>query len=216
MPRTKLNHTQTPDIGITGHHPDQIGLERLVFFSDAVFAIAITLLVLEIRLPAGVGDLDNAGLLGSLLGIWHQMFAYVISFLVIGSTWVAHHRKFRFVRKYDGALITLNLFFLMIIAFIPFPSSVISENPNRTATIFYALVIVLSGLFSAGIGWHLLRKPHLLDPSINKLERQRLYLAPLLTAMAFALSIGLAYIDPGIARLSWLLLLPISFYFNRK
>ena len=72
---------------------DHLGLERLVFFSDAVFAIAATLLALDIRLLAGQEEMDNAQLLTALLGIWHKYLAYLISFLVIGFFWISHHHQ---------------------------------------------------------------------------------------------------------------------------
>jgi uncharacterized membrane protein len=126
---------------------DQLGLERLIFFSDAVFAIAITLLALEIRLPAGGESLNDTQLFAQLIGMWHRYLAFFISFSVIGVFWISHHRKFRFIERYDRSLLMLNLLLLMMIAFIPFPSSIISENPNRTATIFYAVTMTLVGFF---------------------------------------------------------------------
>ena len=132
---------------------ESLGFERLVFFSDAVFAIAITILVLDIRLPAGEEALTDAELLAQLLGIWHKYLAYIISFLVIGSFWISHHRKFRYNRHYDSNLRFLNLLLLMAIAFIPFPSSVISEHGYRTATIFYALTIIVAGSMSVALWW---------------------------------------------------------------
>ena len=93
------------------NNPDQIGMERLIFFSDAVFAIAITLLTLEIRLPATDGSLTNAELLQSILAIGPKYIAYIISFLVIGLFWIGHHRKFQLIRKYDGTLMFFKLAF---------------------------------------------------------------------------------------------------------
>jgi uncharacterized membrane protein len=133
---------------------DRLGLERMIFFSDAVFAIAITLLVLEVRLPAGEETGNNAQILASLLGIWHKYIAYVISFLVIGSFWSSHHRKFQLIRRCDRRLVALNLLLLMVVAFIPFPSSVLSQSGTRTATIFYALTISLGGLVFMLLWWY--------------------------------------------------------------
>jgi uncharacterized membrane protein len=216
MPHRPSKHSIPSQSDQAHINSDQIGLERLVFFSDAVFAIAITLLALEIRLPQGDGSVSDAYLLNILLATWQKILAYVISFMVIGTNWIAHHRKFRFVRNYDNTLILLNLLMLMMIAFIPFPSSVISEYSNRTATIFYALTIILSGLFSAAIGWHIVHTERLIVPDLDAKHRRRLYLAPLLTSAVFALSIGIAFYDLGLTRLSWILILPVSYYANRN
>jgi uncharacterized membrane protein len=70
---------------------------------------------------------------------------------------MGHHRRFRFIKRYDRGLLTLNLLFLMVIAFVPFPTSVISESGNHTATIFYALTMALAGVMLTAIWWHAAR-----------------------------------------------------------
>jgi uncharacterized membrane protein len=195
---------------------ESLGLERLVFFSDAVFAIAITILVLDIRLPAGEEAFTNAQLSAQLLGIWQKYLAYIISFLVIGSFWTSHHRKFRYIRRYDSNLLLLNLLLLMAIAFIPFPTSVISEYGNRTATIFYALTMIVSGLMSVALWWYATRHNRLIDAQMDAGMRQQLFVSPLITIAVFLLSIGIAFINENLARFSWLLIIPVSIYVRRK
>lgn len=190
-----------------GKSHDQVGLERLVFFSDAVFAIAITLLSLEIRLPVIEGQQSNAELFQSILAIWPKYIAYIISFLVIGLFWASHHRKFRLIQGYDNNLIFLNLLLLMTIAFIPFPTSLISEFGNRTSTIFYASVLILAGLLSITIWLYASHKNRLIDPLLDKRQRRREIVGPLLSVVIFVLSIGLAFINVGLARLSWVLVI---------
>ena len=97
--------------------------------------------------------LDNTELTRQLSGMWHEYLAYFISFMVIGTFWIAHHCKYRYIQRYDNRLLFLNLVLLMVIAFIPFPSSIISKYPYRSATIFYALVMALAGLLVWGICW---------------------------------------------------------------
>ena len=127
---------------------DETGMERIVFFSDAVFAIAITLLALEIRLPEEIARGSNAELFQNLLAIWPKYLGYIISFLSIGNFWVVHHRQFRYIERYDTRLMFINLLILMSVAFMPFPTAIISENGNRTSTIFYALSAMVVGLLS--------------------------------------------------------------------
>ncbi len=92
-----------------------------------------------------------------------QFFTYVLSFLVIGSFWNSHHTKFRYVRRYNRTLITLNLLLLMAVAFIPFPTSVLGESGNATATILYASAIVLASLLSALEWWYAVRRDLLME-----------------------------------------------------
>ena len=182
---------------------DHLALERLVFFSDAVFAIAITLLALEIRLPSTGEDLTNAELASSLFNLWPAYLGYAISFMVIGFFWIGHHRKYRFIRRYDNNLLLLNLLLLMVIAFIPFPASVISEYGNRTATIFYAIVMFLAGLLSAGIWGYASYHDRLIDPALDARYRRKETWAPLIMSGVFLLSIGIAFLNDDLAKLSW-------------
>lgn len=185
---------------------DQLGLERLVFFSDAVFAIAITLLALEIRLPALGENPTNDQLFQALLALWPKYLSYAISFLVIGSFWLGHHRRFRLILRYDTRLLLLNILLLMGVAFIPFPTAVIGEYGNRTATIFYALVMTIAGLLNAAVWLYASHRNRLIEPSFTPQKRQhetkRVFILPVL----FLFSIGLAFINDNLAKFSWLLI----------
>ena len=189
---------------------DGLGLERMIFFSDAVFAIAATLLALDLRLPSSGDSTSNAQLLDQLLGLWPKYLAYLVSFMAIGTFWVGHHRRFRLIMRYDRGLLTLNLLFLMVIAFVPFPTSVISETGNRTATIFYALTMALGGLMLATLWWYASWHNRLTDPRLGAQQARREFVPMLLTVGLFVVSIGLAFLDENLARFSWLLVVPIS------
>ena len=189
---------------------DEAGLERLVFFSDAVFAIAITLLALEIRLPVDASGLSNQQLLTSLAAIWPKYLSFAVSFLVIGNFWIAHHRRYRLITRYDNRLLLLNLLVLMSIAFIPFPTSLISENGNRTATIFYALSIAATGLMSAVLWWYASRENRLLEKDFDAKFARRNLISILTVPAVFLLSVGLAFVDPDLAKISWILTAPAA------
>lgn len=201
---------------VQSDHQDQLGLERLIFFSDAVFAIAITLLALEIRLPETDELLNNSQLSTQLSGMWHEYLAYILSFIVIGTFWMAHHRKYRFIKRYDDRLMFLNLLLLMVIAFIPFPSSIISKYPDRSATIFYALTMATAGLLLSGIWWYASHCNRLVDPNLEARQRRRQFIAPLITSAVFLLSIGIAFFSADLSRLSWLLILFSVLYTNKN
>jgi uncharacterized membrane protein len=215
MPTQKKARTRRGGTRGPSSRHDQLGLERLVFFSDAVFAIAVTLLVLEIRLPGDVGQMSNEQLRGALFANWHKYLAYGISFLVIGTFWLSHHRKFRLIERYDRRLLLGNLLFLLVIAFVPFPSSVISESGNRTATIFYALTMALAGTLMTLLWWHAAHDNHLLAAGVSAQDRRRQAAAPLATTAIFLLSIGVAFIGADLAKFSWLLILPATIIAGR-
>jgi uncharacterized membrane protein len=204
-----------PDTSLSTDHQNQLGLERLVFFSDAVCAIAITLLVLEIRLPSADGTLTDSQISPILAGMWHKFLAYVISFLVIGAFWIGHHRKFRYIKRYDSTLLFLNLLMLMGIAFLPFPSSMISEYPYRNVTIFYAFTLMLTSVCSVIIWWYASRNNRLIDPDLDQKIVRRQFMNPIVTSIIFLLSIGVAFLDVNLAKLFWLLIFPVTMYINR-
>jgi uncharacterized membrane protein len=181
------------------------GLERLVFFSDAVFAIAITLLALDIRLPEMGGIQSDAALRQALLSLWPQYFAYMLSFLVIGASWANHHRRFGMIRRYDRTLIFLNLLLLMAIAFVPFPTSVLAEFGNQTAVTLYALTMAVAALMS-GLGWwYAIHDNRLVDASLDAHTRRRETISIWIVAAVFVLSIGIATVSPRAATFSWIL-----------
>jgi uncharacterized membrane protein len=127
---------------------------RVEAFSDAVFAIAITLLVLEIKVvPAEFEHLGKA-----LAHEWPQYLAYVTSFLTIGSVWVAHHNLYGRLRCVDATMMRLNLLLLMVTAFLPFPTGLLAETlrstdeASRTAVGLYGLTaLVIDMLLSASV-----------------------------------------------------------------
>ncbi len=190
---------------------DQKGLERLIFFSDAVFAIAITLLTLDIRLPNAATQLTNGELLQNILSLGSKYFAFVISFLVIGLIWIGHHRKFRLIQRYDNNLMIINLLLLMIVAFIPYPTSLVSAYGNQTSTIFYASVMIVACLLSEALWRYASYASRLINPLLGHSQRRRETFGPLITGGVFLLSIGLAFIDVNLARISWILIAAAQF-----
>lgn len=200
---TKAKHNTNE--GTVSSEKEKFGLERLIFFSDAVFAIAITLLALEIRLPTLEGNVTNEQLLQALLSIWPKYLGYLLSFLVIGQSWVVHHSRFKYIARYDRALLSLNILLLMFVAFIPFPTAIISEYPNLVGTVFYALAMVIVGLLSSFIWIYAAHDNRLLDPPLPLAQRRRQTLRTLVVPGIFLLSIGLAFINPDLAKYSWLL-----------
>src|SRR4249919_3075461 len=105
---------------------EEKGTARLEAFSDGVFAIAITLLILEIKVP-GAEELKHTSLTKYLSDQWPKYFAYVFSFLVLGIYWTNHHYLFKLYKRTDHWFNLLNVFFLMTISFLPFPSAILGE-----------------------------------------------------------------------------------------
>jgi uncharacterized membrane protein len=120
---------------------------RVEAFSDGVFAIAITLLILIIEPPTSGQHLGH-----ELLRLWPSYLAYAVSFLTIGIMWVNHHTLFRHFEHVDRPLLLLNIFLLMLIAFVPFPTRVVaefirSEDDRREAALLYGTTMTITAIF---------------------------------------------------------------------
>ena len=117
--------TSVPAPEVSYH--ERRALDRLIFFSDGVFAIAITLLVLNVAIPVASQVSGSSDFVSLLLAALPRLFAYALSFFVIGAYWMAHQRTFHFIERYDRTLAWLNLVFLLFVALVPFPTGLISE-----------------------------------------------------------------------------------------
>jgi uncharacterized membrane protein len=127
--------------------PKRIRLGRVEAFSDGVFAIAITLLVLEIAVPQDAGD----RLLGALGDLWPAYLGYLVSVATIGAVWYAHSVITEYLDHATATLVRLNLLLLMVVAFLPFPTRLFAlylgeERPERVATTFYGASLLLAAL----------------------------------------------------------------------
>lgn len=141
--------------------------QRIEAFSDGVFAIAITLLVLDIRPPVA-----SPRLVADLLALWPSYLAYLISFLLIGLIWANHHEMFHHIRRGDRMLMFFNTLLLMDVAFLPFVTAVLSSSLRggiglRVAVILYGSTLVVGGIFFNAV-WEWARRRHrLLGDSIT-------------------------------------------------
>lgn len=183
--------------------------DRMIAFSDGVIAVAITLLVLDLKLPEGVTDSQLPGVLSTSL---HSFGVYVLSFVVIGLIWMGHHEQFSHIARVDPLLIWLNLLYLMTIGLIPFLTSLLSDHASALPTCLYAATLVTTSLLSAAMWWHASRDPELMRPGVPESVRHEGLLAPLLTGGVFALSIAIALLWGATpAQWSWVLLIPAGY-----
>jgi uncharacterized membrane protein len=182
-------------------------LDRIVNFSDAVFAIVITLLVLDIRVPNIPDTLVSQELPSRISDLGPKFLSYVISFLVIAVYWQAHHRVFRPIRSYDTTLLWLNFLFLMAISFLPFPTSLLGEySEEQLSVVIYAATAALASLLLVSISWYATTEHRLVDSELDdEVERTRL-VQDLAVSVVFVLSIGISFFSPAAAMYSWLLL----------
>ena len=191
-----------------GEYEESRELGRIVNFSDGVFAIVITLLVLDIRVPNIPEDLVSQELPSRILDLGPKFVSYVISFLVIAIYWQVHHRVFRPIRSYDRTLLWLNFLFLMTISFLPFPTSLLGEySEEQLSVVFYAATAASASLLLVGISWYATTGHRLVAPeSVDEELERRLRVQGLAVPVVFLLSIGISFFSPRAAMYSWLLL----------
>lgn len=199
-----------------------MGVERLVYFSDAVIAIAITLLVIELRLPEEAGALlrTDQDLLDALASIRGRLLAFGISFAVIALWWYGHVRLARQLAAVDSKLVALNFVFLGSIAFMPFPTAVIGTHGDLpSAVIFYAIANLVTAM-SLWVMRLRAGSAGLFALNVTARERHARLVRGVVPPAVFLGSIPIALISPPAAMLSWnliwIILLAIRFTGRRE
>lgn len=191
---------------------DDEGIGRINALSDGVFAIAITLLVLNIEVPNDIpADRVAQELPGRLAELIPDLLSYVVSFLVIGSYWMAHRAIFQDIRAVDRGLMWLNILFLMFVAFLPFPTALLDEYANdQLPVVLYAGSLAVARLPLTAIWWYATHNRRLihahLDARTVRWHRMRGLGIPLI----FLLSIGVSFISLTAAKLTWIILFVVD------
>ncbi len=197
------------------------GNERIAAFSDGVFAIAITLLVLELHVPTSV---PAGGLIELVPEFLPKLAGHVITFVILGIYWVGHHNMFLHIKRHDRALLWLNNLFLLFVAIMPFPTGLIVQYGNdRMAVIAYAGTLVLAGLSLDLIWRYATYKRRLvtpgMDPGLIAFVHGRVLLAPAI----YLLAIGVSFISIAGAKVLFLIVAiayivpnPLDHYHHRQ
>jgi uncharacterized membrane protein len=194
------------------------GTNRTAAFSDGVLAIAITLLVLDLRVPAR--DTLTGSLADALGHEWPALFAYVTSFLVIGIIWVNHHAVFDLIGAVDRVVMFLNLLLLMSVAAIPFTTALLSEyltagSNGRTAALIYSLVMLAMSLCFASLYRYVALRPALLARGIDPAAvRGSLTRFTFVGLALYVVTVAVALISP-IACLALHLLIALYYCFEQ-
>jgi len=185
---------------------------RVEAFSDGVFAIAITLLILEIKVPKLSHDSDPAALAAELLGLWPSYLAFLLSFFAILIMWINHHGLFSMVRRVNPGFLYANGFLLLLISFVPFPTSVLAEYLDgkalNAAAAFYCGTFIFISIGYSLI-WQCMVKGDLLKPEVSAAHVRKIARAYRLGMAVYVLSTLVAftngYLGLGMNLSLWLL-----------
>jgi uncharacterized membrane protein len=192
------------------------GIDRVLAISDGVFAFAITLLVLDLVVPVLPPGASSADLWQVLSKEYVSFFSYVLSFLIAGVWWNAHHRNFSSIRNSDSTLRWLNLLFLLWIALLPFFTKILDQyNTLQSAVVLYATDQAAAGIFTSLTWWYASRNHRLVDKNLKESEIRSRLIISVIAPLFFIISIGISFASPIIATYSWLAMFPVLFLTHR-
>ncbi len=166
---------------------------RIEALSDGVFAIVLTLMVFQIRIPNIPSDLAAKELWPQLLRQWPEFYSYVISFLLVGIFWVAHHNMYHLVKRSTRALLWMNLIYLMFVAFVPYSVALVGryDNIQKIVILYGVHLMIISGLMYLQ-WWYVTRKRHLmvgtLSPEFVRSVDYKILAAPVVCMLAIGAS----------------------------
>lgn len=185
---------------------------RVETFSDGIFAIIITLLVLEIKVPHIELHSSTADLTSSLLKLFPKFISWIISFFTVAVIWVNHHKLFMQFRQLDHGIFWYNALLLLWTSFIPFPTAVMGDYPgNLASVVLYGTVMALMALSFTLMRWHVLRNPELLEETTDK----RMFSSGTLMSLLFGPMLYLAGVATSVIHpyISFAIYLAIPVYF---
>jgi uncharacterized membrane protein len=189
---------------------ESVEFNRVVAFTDGLFAIAMTLLVVDLAVPT-LTDTDSAGQLADKLSDEHATFiSFAISFAVIGRYWLAHHSYFSALKGIDRGLIALNLVYLAFIAFMPFPTALLGKYfENPLSVVIYAVNVgIVSGMEVVLFSYA--HRHDLLERRIPRDVYRYGVLMSLAPVLFFGISIPVAFFSTGLAACCWFLGIPLA------
>jgi uncharacterized membrane protein len=187
-----------------------LSTNRLVAFSDGVFAVAITLLVLNLQVPQITSVSELVPRLGEL---WPKLLSYALSFVIVGIYWVAHHNTFHYIQRSDRNLLWLNILLLMCIVFLPFPTALLGQYPEqRVSVIIYAGTLVITGLVLQSLWWYATSRYRLVNREIDPHLVQRATRRNLTGPLIYLLAIGISLFSVP-ASLVLFLVVPVYYIF---
>lgn len=197
-------------IEIQESHPLGLNTARILTFSDGIFAIVITLLVIDLKVPQIFGDIATE-LPGRLFDLWPKLLSYVLSFIIVGVYWVAHHHVFHYIERVDRICLWLNIFFLMSVAFVPFPTALLGEySNNRLAVIIYGVNVIVTRLLLLALWIYAVYQHRLINPEMDSGTINRVTWLILMPVFIYTFAIGISFLSTRFS-LALYFLVPLFF-----
>lgn len=200
----------------TPERSEGLSTHRIEALSDGVFSIAMTLLILDIRVPVVSLISGQPSLAHRLFELWPRLLSYATSFMILGIYWIGQHNQFYVIKRSDRTFLWINILFLMCIAFVPFPTSLLgSYSHQQIAVVVYGLVLIAIGLVLYLHWWYATHHQRLVDPDINRQlvtqAKKRILLGP----ASCVLSIGLSFFSLLLSLILFALILIVYLFPGR-
>ncbi len=191
-------------------------VERLTLFSDAIFAFAMTLLAVNIRVPEIAQGLVGSRLSIELANLTPKFIGYGLSFFISGSYWVFYHRIFTNIKRYDLTLIWLNIAFLFLVVLIPFPSDLIGRFlTQQVSVLIYSTMMAATGFALSLIWLYASRNHRLIDEGLSNAGIRRLTVRTLTMPLVFAISIPASFVLGEFTPILWILVVVLGRMLDR-
>ena len=188
---------------------------RLETISDGIFVIVMTLLILDVKIPANVPINSDTELLNALFEIKPKIISFAVSFFIIGGFVVGHHFIFSLVNKINGLFVWINILYLLTISFIPFPTSILAENSDKfTALCFYALNIMICGSFHTLMFWLIYKNENLRKEDVKPADVKKYFLGGLFGILSNVVAVLLGLISLNLGYIIFVAT-PIYFIISR-
>ena len=186
----------------TADGTEQPGLtkSRLETLTDGIFAIAMTLLVLNIQVPQIRAALVASRLPHALLDLWPRLLSFALSFVVVGVYWVGHHNQFHFIRRIDRPFIWINIAFLLCIAFVPFSAALLGQYVHQQiAVTIYGLNLVVVGGVLYLVWWYATTDHRLVDPDLSPHVVRAGGRRVLVGALIYLFAVGVSFLSTSLS-----------------
>jgi uncharacterized membrane protein len=194
-----------------------IKVERVISFSDAVFAFAITLMALSIDIPDLPTHLTQSELLDKLYDLYPQFESYIISFAVIAIFWVSYHQVFNHIKGSHITMVYLNLLFLLLITLLSLSTSlVINYGTYQIPYIIYCFIVIMTSSLLATIWWHATRNKRLVDKNLHPFFIKGVLVNLMSIPIVFTISIIISFVNLDIAQYFWLIIAPLNITTKRR
>jgi uncharacterized membrane protein len=194
---------------------NQLRLEHIISFADAIFAFSITFMAISINIPNLAQNLTQAQVIDKLLQSIPEFEIYAISFFVIGVYWIAYHQMFNQIVNSDMTVTWLTLLFIFFITLIPFATNLQIGFGYHILFVLFALVLAMAGTLLT-ITWLHATKNKLIDKHLTQREIHSILLEGIIPTVVYFLSILISFIDLQAAYYFWILIIPAKVILSKK